>query len=1188
MVLPTLWDAVGARIGGLALITVLQTALNDRVALLQGSLFRSVFMSNPSDFTKLMMENMALSLGSSALRSTISYLVSHISLAFRSRLYAELQGRYFHNMAYYKLSFVDKSVGGPEQILSNDIPRLCDGMSEIVQDVLCAVCDGLFFTWRLADQTNWRWASVSWIYVVCAVVSVRSVSPPFGRLHAAKLGLEQTLRRAFSSLATHSEAIAAFHGAHRELAIVSGHAKALWRHVNSVVHTQWWFGIIEDFVAKYCASTVAMVVILGPFFSGRLKSDGSREGNALTLGRMRYVTSIIIHQLQAIGGLAVCLRKSNKMEGHSDRVSHMLSVLRRINTAAGATDAGASSIAESESIAFENVAISTPEGHRLVSGLNFSAAPGTNLLITGPNGAGKSSIFRCLGGLWRTDSGVIRRPNSRHEGLCDQVFYLPQKPYNVVGNLKEQMTYPLADEASRLSDARLRELLRLVDLEYLMDRASDAATNWEETLSLGETQRLAMARLFYHAPTYAILDECTSAVSTAMEERLYELCRERRITCITISHRPALETFHDAKLELDGNGSYTYEPIHHTTRAVVAAATTTTDTTRKVVSHMLKTSEELRYPPVTTPTVTGAQSLSFMSRLRRLLRVCVPSPLDRDALRLYGLAAIVLLRVTLSDRIAHVNGHTVKYLLQQDASGFRQLVLVSLLQCVASAVIAPSLHYLTRRVALSWRQRLSEHLYSLYFRNNAFYKSIHVYPGASHPDQRITEDLDRMASEIANTVPDIIKPFIDLVWFTQQAYSLIGLRSTAMLYGYLAAGLGTLYLVTPAFDTLVNTRTRLEAQLRHVHTRLRTHGESVAFFGGDQRERAIASASFSAVVNHEQKLARVHWSFDIVSDFISRQLPTMVTWGISYLYTLRMAATTDVYADQGGALGHDLRFVASAISHVILASGDVITLHRRFLELSGYTARVAELEELLSGIDAEAARQRTLQDPHHRVTEGVEFEGADIVTPRGRCLVQGLNVSVGRGQHLLVTGPNTSGKTSLFRVLADLWPLRSGYVGSPAGREDQRLQALFLVPQRPYNVAGTLADQITYPDMANLASPAVVESIKKLMGVVGLPHLLERYPDLSVRQEWADVLSLGEQQRLGMARLFHHNPKFAILDQCTDAVSVDVERRLYDEAAARGITIITVSQRPALIAYHTQELRLVDGKGSWELSSLEH
>lgn len=113
------------------------------------------------------------------------------------------------------------------------------------------------------------------------------------------------------------------------------------------------------------------------------------------------------------------------------------------------------------------------------------------------------------------------------------MFYLPQKPYNVVGNLRDQLTYPTrlpASELHTISDAKLAYLLRLVDLEYLMQRASARNVNWETELSLGETQRLAMARLFYHCPTYAILDECTSGVSNDMEVRLYKLCAKLGIT----------------------------------------------------------------------------------------------------------------------------------------------------------------------------------------------------------------------------------------------------------------------------------------------------------------------------------------------------------------------------------------------------------------------------------------------------------------------------------------------------------------------------------------------------------------------------------------------------------------------------------------------------------------------------------
>jgi ATP-binding cassette subfamily D (ALD) protein 3 len=117
--------------------------------------------------------------------------------------------------------------------------------------------------------------------------------------------------------------------------------------------------------------------------------------------------------------------------------------------------------------------------------------------------------------------------------------HLPQKPYNVCGDLRDQLVYPdgSAKAKAAISDDRLAELLGLVDLEYLLERAGTAGVNWEKELSLGETQRLAMARLFFHDPTYAILDECTSAVSNDMEERLYSMCAASGITVLTISHR---------------------------------------------------------------------------------------------------------------------------------------------------------------------------------------------------------------------------------------------------------------------------------------------------------------------------------------------------------------------------------------------------------------------------------------------------------------------------------------------------------------------------------------------------------------------------------------------------------------------------------------------------------------------------
>ncbi len=210
---------------------------------------------------------------------------------------------------------MDKRVENPEQVLVNDVHRLCDDLSEVALDIVKAIFDGSYFTFRLARQTSWMWASASWIYVVCAVTLVRGLSPPFGKLEAVRQTLEGRFRRSLTNVGTNGEAIAAFGGDQREQQIVESRFAALIRHIEKITAVKFRFGIVEDFVVKYCATTVAMCVIMGPFFGGSLRSDGTTMGNADTLATMRYVTSVIINQLVAIGGLAVCFRKLTKLTG---------------------------------------------------------------------------------------------------------------------------------------------------------------------------------------------------------------------------------------------------------------------------------------------------------------------------------------------------------------------------------------------------------------------------------------------------------------------------------------------------------------------------------------------------------------------------------------------------------------------------------------------------------------------------------------------------------------------------------------------------------------------------------------------------------------------------------------------------------------------------------------------------------
>lgn len=184
----------------------------------------------------------------------------------------------------------------------------------------------------------------------------------------------------------------------------------------------------------------------------------------------------------------------------------------------------------------------------------------------------------------------------------------------------------------------------------------------------------------------------------------------------------------------------------------------------------------------------------------------------------------------------------------------------------------------------------------------------------------------------------------------------------------------------------------------------------------------------------------------------------------------------------------------------------------------------------------------------------------------------------------MITGSNGVGKTAVARVLSGLWaPGNEGKVHRP-GKGD-----VFVVPQRAYMVTGSLLDQIIYPHTYPLfvQSGRTKEELMEILKAVHLAYLPAREGGWETRKEWRDVLSGGEKQRMGMARVFYHKPKFAILDECTSAVSSDVEGQMYEHAKSLGITLITISLRPSLAKYHTQLLTLLgDGTGNWTLARI--
>ncbi|VAH86069.1 unnamed protein product [Triticum turgidum subsp. durum] len=1216
---------------GLMLTAVLRTAIGHRLAKVQGYLFKSAFLRRVPTFTRLIIENLLLCFLQSTVYQTSKYLTGSLSLRFKKILTDLIHADYFENMVYYKISHVDHRISNPEQRIASDIPKFCAGLSDLVQDDLIAVADGLIYIWRICSYASPKY--VLWIlaYVLGAGGTIRKFSPSFGKLKAMEQQLEGEYRQVHSRLRTHAESVAFYGGENREESHIMQRFQALVRHVNVVLHENWWFGMIQDFLLKYLGATVGVILIVEPFFAGDLKPDTSTLGRAEMLSNLRYHTSVIISLFQSLGTLSTSSRRLNLLSGYADRIHELLDVSRELSgvrdRSMNRNSSAKNYISEANYIEFSGVKVVTPSGNVLVDDLTLRVESGSNLLITGPNGSGKSSLFRVLGGLWPLVSGHIVKPGVG-SNLNKEIFYVPQRPYTAVGTLRDQLIYPLTadQETEPLSYGGMVDLLKNVDLEYLLERYPlDKEVNWGDELSLGEQQRLGMARLFYHKPKFAILDECTSAVTTDMEERFCNRVRAMGTSCITISHRPALVAFHDVVLSLDGEGGWkvqdnrngSFLPTESEFDALKSSETDrksdalavqrafSANTKENTLSgpkehsystQVIATSPNMEIESTEQPHLIPQLQCSprpLPVRVAAMSKILVPKIIDKQGAQLLAVAVLVLSRTWISDRIASLNGTSVKYVLEQDKAAFIRLIGTSVMQSAANSIVAPSLRHLTSKIALGWRIRMTNHLLAYYLKRNAFYKVFNMTGMEIDADQRITRDVEKLTNDLAGLVTGMVKPSVDILWFTWRMKLLSGRRGVAILYAYMLLGLGFLRAVSPDFGDLSNQEQELESSFRFMHSRLRTHAESIAFFGGGSRERAMVEAKFATLLNHSKILLRKRWLYGIFDDFVTKQLPHNVTWGLSLLYALEHKGDRALTSTQG-ELAHALRFLASVVSQSFIAFGDILELHKKFLELSGGVNRIFELEELLKASQSNAVMpSNVISVPSE---ETISFRNVDIVTPSQKLLASQLSCDVSQGKSLLVTGPNGSGKSSIFRVLQSLWPVASGRLTVPS-------EGIFHVPQRPYTCLGTLRDQIIYPlsreeaelKMAKTGkfyltlqrSTSLDDHLRTILENVRLVYLLER-EGWDATPNWEDILSLGEQQRLGMARLFFHSPKFGILDECTNATSVDVEEHLYRLATDMGITVVTSSQRPALIPFHSLELKLIDGEGKWELCAINH
>ncbi|GAA5910024.1 uncharacterized protein JCM6883_000526 [Sporobolomyces salmoneus] len=646
-----------------------------------------------------------------------------------------------------------------------------------------------------------------------------------------------------------------------------------------------------------------------------------------------------------------------------------------------------------------------------------------------------------------------------------------------------------------------------------------------------------------------------------------------------------------------------------------------------------------RPPPTTKSGPGGAPTAAataekvrvnkeFFRQLAAIFRIIVPRWSSKEVWLIGAHTTFLLLRTYLSLLVAQLDGKLVGDLVSANGRGFLRGLLYWFLLAIPSVYTNSMLRFLQSKLALSFRTRLTRYVNDLYLDKNAtFYKVVNLDSriGATGADQFVTTDVARFCDVLSALYSNISKPTLDLILFNIQLGRSIGGRGSLGLLASYVATAWVLRKVAPAFGRLAAIEAKLEGDFRGAHARLIINAEEVAFYDGNRMEKDILTRAYLRLIRHVNSIYKIRILYGMTEDFITKYLWSSVGYclisiPVFFPKTRALVAATSLKEksefEEGGQDGLSVsQRTENYISNRRLllsladAGGRLMLSWKDLSELAGSTSRVYTLLSTLH--DLSTSRYAALPRPDDldpskpfydlgsihgelRLLESgspnleVEFDKVPIVAPApgvargGEELVHDLSVRIKAGEHLLIAGGNGTGKTAISRVLAGLWPVFEGTVRRPDDAE------IMFLPQRPYLSSGSLRDQIIYPHSYPdyLETGKTDADLHKILERAHLGYIPAREGGMDSRKEWKDLLSGGEKQRMGMARLFYHLPKFAVLDECTSAVSTDVEGSMYQHAKDLGITLITISHRPSLFKHHMFLLHLIGSEGKWELEQI--
>ena len=571
------------------------------------------------------------------------------------------------------------------------------------------------------------------------------------------------------------------------------------------------------------------------------------------------------------------------------------------------------------------------------------------------------------------------------------------------------------------------------------------------------------------------------------------------------------------------------------------------------------------------------------------------------------LIVVLLLGYTgLSVLLNTQRGELISSLSAQSESRFWKTVGIFLGILVVYAPLLAGYTFLRDRLGLSWRRWLTDSFISRYFQDRAFYNINQFKTDIDNPDQRIAEDVRSFTQESLALVLVAVESVLSIIAFSGVLW---GISRELVLFLVIYAVVGTVLTIGVFGQPLVKLnfeQLKKEADFRFSLVRVRENAEAIAFYQGEQQESAQIKSRFMAAFDNYKKL--LNWELALNGltnfyEFVPFVLPAIVVAPGVFSGEVEVGKVSEA---QGAFIRvfFSLNVIVARLQSLTAFGAGIDRLYDFSDAIGdvGSSESVEDSEELpilAASLELKASAETDEKSADKTKIHAVETNAdstASIIalevsptlmlsrltlqTPNyQRTLIEDLSLSLDKEASLLVMGPSGCGKSSLMRAIAGLWQSGKGTILRPD------IQDLLFLPQKPYMVLGNLRSQMLYPyPETDITDIQLTEILKQ----VNLPDLAERYKDgFDTVEEWGDVLSLGEQQRLSFARVLIHRPAYSVLDEATSALDRANEEQLYGRLAAAKMAYISVGHRESLENYHQSLLRLAEDH-TWEIRLLEN